>query len=417
MANDYTDLCPVFFLHVPKTAGTAVRGFLENFYPASTVCNAWFIDDFIKLTPTEMSSLRLIAGHYPASVFNWIPQINRYKLITYLRDPIERTISHFYHLQFENTAALHPLAKDCSIDEFILNNNGIFDFANFQTRFLGGIDLDSEYFQDRFNITDEMAAMQISGPKIESIFERACENLECFDVIGIVEQMEKSLLLISSQLGLDSKIDMNYSNKGQLIRSSLSEKTKSRIAEINEYDLKLYSKAKAILHRKCTGINPDTINERYREKMRSTPSIQNWSYKPQDGAFIYGWHGREKLDNSEWARWSSSKNCFIDLNVDQANSYELRFRAGCYTLSQLETLRVKVNGVSVRLESVRCDAASDTQRIFKCILTPELLVTSITFIRIAFEVDFLVNPKREFFEADNRDLGVYLWWCCLTCLR
>lgn len=401
----------IFFLHIPKTAGTSLRAFLEGLYPESRCHKGWFIDSLLRSPPWELAEKYFIAGHYPVSALDWLPH-NNYRIVTFMREPIARTLSHFNHLKTESEAFMHSVARDSDLDSFLQRDDGLFELANIQTRYLGALDIDAEYFVDRSNVKKDDADSWINGPRIEKSFQRALDILEQCDVVGIVEQMQDSMLMLASSLGLSSQISMGYANRGKLMPPLLADKTLARLREINQFDLKLYDEAKRILAKRIETLTPEQIDNSYRKHFASLPDIRNWHYTPEDAAYSYGWHGRESIGEGEWARWSAATNAFIDIpKLMPASKYIVSFRVGFYTLDQLEGFRFTVDGVCLPLQSVRCSEISNTQRIYRCHIPGSLIKNCNGYIRLGWEVDTLVNSAQTFNKIDNRDLGVYLWWC------
>lgn len=401
----------IFFLHIPKTAGTSLRGFLEGLYPESRCCKTWFTDSLLKSPPWELAESYFIAGHYPASILDWLPP-NEFSKITFMREPLARSISHFNHLKTENDAFMHSVARDCDLDGFLNRNDGVFELANMQTRYLGALDIDSEYFVHREHISKEDADAWTIGPRIEKAFRRALDFLEQCDVLGIVEYMQDSMLLLSSSLGLSSQAFMGYANRGKLIPPSISVETLDRLREINQFDIKLYDEAKRILAKRIATLTHEQIDNSYRKHFASISAIRSWHYTPAVAAFAYGWHGRERISEGGWARWSAAQKAYIDIpRLIPAANYTISFRAGFYTLQQRVELRFTVNGVLQDLQSVRCNEKSETQCIYRCSIPWSLINNCQDYIRLGWEVDTLINPAQTFGKDDNRDLGVYLWWC------
>jgi hypothetical protein len=406
-----------FFLHIPKTAGTSLRGFLEGLFHQTNTSDAWFVDDLLKIPPWKQSNAKLIAGHFPTSIFKWL-SLDQYRTITFLRDPLARSISHFNHLKTNEDAYMHAVAKDCDLDTFLQRDDGLFELANIQTRYLGASDLSSEYFFDRSVITREEAESWIYGNRIQKTFRSAIEVLENCDVTGIVERMEDSMLLLAARFVLSNRLSIGHANRGKLPLPSISEQTLGLLREINQYDFKLYAEALRILSQRISEITPESIENSYSRRLASMPKVASWHYTPEDSAFAYGWHGRELIEGGEWARWSAAESAYIDIPcLLPAANYIISFRAGFYTREQLESFRFSINGEHLLLESVRCDDKNEMQKIFRCRVEGKLLYKNTGYIRLGWEVNTLVNPEKQFGENDNRDLGVYLWWCSIdkTC--
>ena len=88
----------LIFVHVPKTAGQTVDLIMHRQFPAEEI---YFVKKdiqasylaFQQMDPAHRARYRAIKGHIPYGVHEFID--GPYAYFTFLRDPIERTISHY----------------------------------------------------------------------------------------------------------------------------------------------------------------------------------------------------------------------------------------------------------------------------------------------------------------------------------
>lgn len=310
---------------------------------------------------------------------------------------------------------MHTSAKDCDLETFLNRADGLFELANIQTMYLGGEDLNSDYFLDKTVVSAESAASRIAGPIVQKAYQNAISFLESCEVVGIVERMNDSMLSIADKFVLPSAISIGHANRGELQTPPVSERLFKRLQEINQYDLKLYDEAQRILSKRIDKITTENIENTYRAHFASTPRIRDWHYTPEDAALCYGWHGRELLENGVYARWTATERAYIDVpSFLPASFYTISFRVGFYTQEQMESFQFTINGKQVLVDSVRCDENNKFELIYKCRVIGKQLHNPDKYIRLGWEVDVLVNPARQFGARDSRDLGVYLWWCSIN---
>jgi hypothetical protein len=402
----------IFFFHIPKTAGTSLRGFLEGLFDHSYTSDIWFVDSLISKPPEKLNNLQIIAGHFPVSTLNWIP-IKNFSTITFLRHPIQRSISHFNHLRSNQSAYMHHASTASDIEGFLTTNEGLFEMANLQTRYLGSISLANDFLVDRNLVSKRDADSCISGPNIEHAYKRALNFIEKCDVLGIMEKMNESMQLIAHKFVLSSCVCIGHANRAVNSHDLVSESVINKLSEINKFDLKLYDEANSIFNEKISGISSDLIEDAYLNYMKCQSNISSWYFSPDKSSLSYGWHGREFINDTEWARWSAVKSAFIDIpNLILGFKYKISFRIGFYSSEQKNTFSFFVNGIRMDLDFINCDPLNCNQQIFQCILDDSCYI-DFSFIRLEWSVDFLVNPAKQFGELDNRDLGVYLWWCSI----
>lgn len=89
------DKPPVFFLHIPKTAGSSNNEFLRSLYGvANFQAHAEVL--LPRLTAHDMPALRVdgISGHIPLWAWDLYEGAENYARVTLLRDPWARVVSH-----------------------------------------------------------------------------------------------------------------------------------------------------------------------------------------------------------------------------------------------------------------------------------------------------------------------------------
>jgi len=90
----------LIFLHIPKTAGITFRRIVTQQYDLSAhhQIDGEHIEDsvaaFKGLPETRRANVRLLTGHMPFGLHQFLPRRARY--ITLLRDPIERVIQELW---------------------------------------------------------------------------------------------------------------------------------------------------------------------------------------------------------------------------------------------------------------------------------------------------------------------------------
>lgn len=99
----------ILFVHIPKSAGISLyRAFAKIFGEDKSIRFADGSEEnknkYLTMTKEEVRNYRLISGHFPLPFFLNKP-INDYKIITVVRNPIDRELSAYYYMK---TWAQHP---------------------------------------------------------------------------------------------------------------------------------------------------------------------------------------------------------------------------------------------------------------------------------------------------------------------
>lgn len=208
-----------YFLHIPKTAGTTFRYTLYNYFDQAEiypnyfelmVCQRSEYFDWKEYRDREpqlfSQKKRLLIGH-----FGWAPlrfyKHNNPSTLTFLRDPVNRVKSAIlYHQQRDRKY------KDLAIDD-ILDQYAIVE-GTLQARHLG-------YKAKKDNM------------------QRALENLESIDFIGIAEQFDRSLVLCNHTLGWNLEA-IPKRNVGSNTDNSFSPEHIAKIESACELDYIIY---------------------------------------------------------------------------------------------------------------------------------------------------------------------------------
>lgn len=244
---------PIYFLHIPKTAGSTLNSFFKKIYPEELVFPYWGWHQIIQIPLDELSRYQIFTGHF----YTYFEKLanTRLRYITFLRDPIERALSHYGHIVRDTTHYLHKHALSLgSFSAYIRDERVRFTIANFQVRALA---LDA----DPFSIASTLTQEQLESYELERILESmqsdhsdedllitAKQNLDQFCFIGVTERFEESLELLCHIFGwpIPSEIQSANVNNDRVTKEKISEEDISLLIELNRADIELYKYAKNI---------------------------------------------------------------------------------------------------------------------------------------------------------------------------
>lgn len=213
----------LYYLHFPKTAGTA---FAQHLVPV--LGNRLSLADWKTLEGEDVSQYSWIHGHM------YYEQIERVVknpiLMTMLRHPIERIYSLYrFHGRRPNDT-MYDLANSISFHEFVEKRIGSQVYVSM---------LSDQIENDGSNFK------VITGYKGRERLDIALERLERFDVIGITEYFDYSLLMLAAELNIEPFWQTSRANSAPTptLREDIPDETIKLIRQVAAADIEIYDRA------------------------------------------------------------------------------------------------------------------------------------------------------------------------------
>jgi hypothetical protein len=229
----------LFFLHIPKTAGSTLHNILIRQFPKNLQVETNVFKN--KNDPSEFpeekrKKFRLIRGHFPFGIHQLFGN-DSFEYTTMLREPIDRCISHYYYIR--NRRKHHGIEGAMPLDHSLkeLCENGEFIFVdNMQVRFLSG--------------NTEVPFGKIT----EQMLQDAISNLEkYFPVIGVQEEFNAYILLLAERYNFKRTY---YRNQRVSVHrkktNELDSETRIALEKCNALDIQLYNYVKEKVYRQLS---------------------------------------------------------------------------------------------------------------------------------------------------------------------
>jgi len=227
----------LFFLHIPKTAGTTLNAVLNDNFDSSRIFDCYTEEQKLRLRDTtyeELAKYQLLRGHVFiadfADIFDGpIP----YNVFTFLRDPVKRVISEFFFLKS------WPKSHLCAF----LNQNNV-TLSEYVT---------SERPELRWRGRNAMvnSLSGVGHSSVEEGLEAAWHHIkDRFLFYGILERFDESLLLLSKYAGFERSFYERQNVRSKQAQYPVTAEDIELIQEHNQADLKLYDRACAEFDRR-----------------------------------------------------------------------------------------------------------------------------------------------------------------------
>jgi hypothetical protein len=242
---------PIYFLHIPKTGGLSVRQWVLQQVEASQACQEVLLEGLFRVPSADLQRYALFSGHFHGYLHGLLD--TKPRVVTVLRDPLSRTISHYNHIRrVENDPERHRVMSQ-SFDAFVADPENRRLIENFQARHLArprqslerlAAGMTDEAFA-RFELCQraDAASLQLSP---DELLHTATETIERSEVIGTTDGLHGFLVRCAKAFGWPepSPNDVPRVNLGVMAEGfSISDETKARLHEMTAIDQVLYDRA------------------------------------------------------------------------------------------------------------------------------------------------------------------------------
>ena len=364
-----THLGRLYYLHIPKAAGTSLRLWLEGLFDVDACFPSLHPFELADDPGAELARHRFLPGHHQWRFAERWGEPLGLQVITFLREPVARGISELRYLrQFTPDEAARwrdrtwvrgwvlDLQKTLSDAETAALPRYMTEEASRQTRELGLVAADLP--PGRW----DHPASAIG----ERHLEAAIAHLGEMAGFGLVEDMERSALLIADALGLPARpmgLKVNVTGKAAPVPPA---GVQAAFAGANALDLRLYEAARAMFMARFTallarhGLTDDAEGHRalaarldaeFAARDRGVPLLAALSADMSRGMVLDGFQQRffyEPL--GRWLRWSQGTAARLWLPVDRAATRRLVLDIAFFTDDATrDALTIEIDGEPVAL--------------------------------------------------------------------
>lgn len=264
---------PLLFLHVMKTGGTTISDALRRLLRPELCLTGLYLDHLVGLPSYVVEKLALIAGHLPFEAVELLP--GDVTICTVVRDPVERTLSHWAHLNRDPATSSPPLGDadhyqrhaggGLTLEEFVESPHWQQLWCNHQSRQLvrrAGVAGAWESFSPRQRLEAAGIACPPGFPHPLQMFfecsppigperdlERvALERLESVELLGLTEQLDLFFEKVAAFLGKSPAPALPRLNAApdRPRQAEVPTRLLARIREGNAADLALHDKARRL---------------------------------------------------------------------------------------------------------------------------------------------------------------------------
>lgn len=208
-------------LHFPKTAGTAFAQQLVGVLGERLAVSSWQ-----QFEGADLSDTSWVHGHIYFDQIDQLP--HRPTLTTMLRHPVERIHSLYRFHKRRPEDPMYERANSLTFHQFVDAGIG-----------------SQVYVSMLADAIDRETMRPVQTATGRDRIDLALSRLEQFDVIGITEHFEYSLLLLSGHLGLEPFWRVSTANTAPTptLRDDIDESTIQLIGRMAGADIEIYNRA------------------------------------------------------------------------------------------------------------------------------------------------------------------------------
>jgi hypothetical protein len=213
---------PLIFVHVPKTGGQTVMALVDPHFKIRDICPAYFYYNMDTQPKESLQNYKLLRGHFFYAQVSHVQG----KKITFLRDPLKRTLSeHRFWLRYDRGPQPNALIRF----HFLPPGDPLYVMSNHQCLFLSS-----------FDPRDPTVTIQ-------QHLESAKANLaNDFWFVGITEDLDNGMRTLYSMLGWGMPGPIPRKNATRPTNETFSDELLEEIRQRNWADIELYEFAKQL---------------------------------------------------------------------------------------------------------------------------------------------------------------------------
>jgi len=317
---------PLYFAHVPKTAGTSFYAVLDRYFPVARVC-PWNTPDHLDAQPRERwQGYQLYRGH-----FGWRlhERLDRDPwMITMMRDPLQREISAIHHGMRDVQMRAHLPNTLC---EFV--------------RLPDARERMAKAYRDYL-------VRHHDGMSVEQWVEGAKQALDQCLFVGLAERFDDAIALLAYKMGWwPSEHVAPHNVKPDHQRVEIPADTLEILRDVVAPTNAIYEHAVQRFDRDLRDMHRDLLDQRYRDHGSDEPAVDHLLLRFDQPFRGGGWLSADQAASQHgmpmlWSGPGTESWLRLRLRTDRDLSLQVHI-GNAVSQQVVESLALTVNGAPV----------------------------------------------------------------------
>jgi hypothetical protein len=321
----------IVFPHIMKTGGTSLIAWIQRHYFFEEILYSASVWEHLRATALkDLQEKKFVRGHFGSGILNVFGQHNGFTPIALVRDPVERAISHYWHLKRASDQRHLGFAKsdDFTFEAYLDHPGTRYLTSNYQTASYSAV-IGEGSAQAPVCANEEMSPVDV---------DRAKAFIDSAEVVGTTAELGRFVEALSRSFGFfpgpQLKVYRSYRE-----RCAYPDELVNRLRSLNEADYELYHYV-----RERASAAPKT----YSVARPKNPNAVGTDGKVTWRAGMPFWgHGWSEPTGAETERhvWSVDSTATIEIDVKKGDAYVLFFAVARFVVPyQAERFVTLVNG-------------------------------------------------------------------------
>jgi hypothetical protein len=237
----------VYFLHIPKTAGTSMHRVLATIFGPERCTAPLLWDQLLERGPDWDAGLRCVIGHFGGLLPLYAGR-RPLRLITMLREPVARALSHINHVQRDPNHPYHAMAQGLAIAEYCHHPMLRKTVENYQAHYLASLACPQALglvpgVEDASRSVAFEEALYATSTR-EELERTSLKSLDAFAAVGICERFADSSQLFAQRFGYSGELPFpqeNQASSDQPKLEAIAPEDLTLLRELTQIDQAVYA--------------------------------------------------------------------------------------------------------------------------------------------------------------------------------